>query len=59
VVPGRRRCVSPPRSARGHMKPRLGAFEAFELQVGPVSLRRPDQQRTNPQTSFYSRRTSC
>jgi hypothetical protein len=44
------------RSTGGQSEPRLNAFEAFELWVGPVSLRRQDRRRrTNPLPSLYSR----
>ena len=48
--------MSPRRSTGGQSEPRLNAFEAFELWVGPVSLRRQDRRRrTNPLPSLYSR----
>jgi hypothetical protein len=47
--------VSPRRSTGGQSEPRTNAFEAFELWVGPVSLRRQDRRRrTNPLPSLYS-----
>jgi len=45
--------VSPGRSVRGQKEPRLNAFEAFELRVGPVSLWRQGRPRTNPLSSLY------
>jgi len=42
-------------STGGQSEPRLNACEAFELRVGPVSLRRQDRRRTNPLPSLYSR----
>src|SRR4029453_5218908 len=56
---GKRRSTGacrPRRSTVGQSEPRLNAFEAFELWVGPVSLRRQDRRRrTNPLPCLDSR----